>query len=341
MRCLSLAEELQRRGNSISFISRDLPGNSSSLINRKGYGLYLLSTHPFVPVQDSLTYLQDKWRDDADECIALLREMPFINDWLIIDHYALDIKWELQLRPWVSKIMVIDDLANRPHDCDSLLDQNYCIDMDSRYHNLVPEKCQQLLGSDYVLLRSEFTQKHGTVRKRGGKVKRILVFFGGSDLGGETEKVLHALYALKPNDIMIDVVVGEANPRKGRIYSLCQGLQNTNYYCQIDYMANLMEMADMAVGGGGSTVWERCCIGLPGIVVPVAENQIMPMRELAKAGAIDLLEREMEVDDYVAAISRYLDDLTFTEQMVATGRRMFDGQGAERVVSAITGGSYD
>jgi UDP-2,4-diacetamido-2,4,6-trideoxy-beta-L-altropyranose hydrolase len=205
---------------------------------------------------------------------------------LVVDNYSLDIKWEKYLRPYVNKIMVVDDLANRPHDCDILLDQNYYKNLDSRYDGLIPSHCRKLLGPKYALLRPEFHQAKKNLRKRDGKVRRILVFFGGSDPTNETVKTLEAIKLLNRPDIVIDVVVGAANPHKEEVKELCSQMTNTTYHCQVENMADLMAAADLAIGAGGVTTWERLYLELPTIAIAVAENQVEMLEALGEAGMV-------------------------------------------------------
>lgn len=143
-------------------------------------------------------------------------------DVLVIDSYAIDIKWESILRLHVKKIMVIDDLANRKHDCDILLDQNEYLNKDKRYEGLVPQNCKLLLGARYAILREEFYKAREKMRLRDGKIKNILVFFGGSDLSNETIKALEAIVLLQRQDIRVNVIVGQSNPNKEAIENFCK-----------------------------------------------------------------------------------------------------------------------
>ena len=211
--------------------------------------------------------------------------MPRLS-WLIVDHYALDKRWEGQMRPFTGKIMVIDDLADRPHDCDLLLDQNLYKGMERRYEGLVPDHCERLLGPRYALLRPEFAAARRTLRHRDGRVRRILVFFGGSDLSNETAKALEAIRLLNRSDIAVDVVVGASNAKGDMIREICQRMPNTCFHLQVENMAELMALADLAIGAGGTTTWERCYLGLPTIVLVLADNQREVAEAMSAAGAI-------------------------------------------------------
>lgn len=216
---------------------------------------------------------------------------------LVVDSYALDSKWEKYQRPYVGKLMVLDDLADRPHDCDLLLDQNYYRNMDRRYEGLVSSACKMLLGPQYALLRPEFHQAKKDLRKRDGKIRRILVFFGGSDPTNETKKALEAIKLLNRPEIAVDVVVGAANPHQEEIKSICSELPNTTFQYQVENMAELMAAADLAIGAGGATTWERLYLELPTIAIAVAENQVETLAALGGAKKLYYLGRNEEVSE--------------------------------------------
>ncbi|MFY0543167.1 UDP-2,4-diacetamido-2,4,6-trideoxy-beta-L-altropyranose hydrolase [Brevibacillus sp. H7] len=277
MRCLTLADELRRKGASIRIISREHPGHLCEFIEQKGF---LVNRLPDMPERSS----DEWWEIDVDQTNDQLRNQKV--DWLIVDHYGIDYRWEKKARRFAANIMVIDDLADRAHDCDILLDQNLYEKMETRYDGLVPHQCLQLIGPRYAMLREEFREARKLVRKRGGRVRRVLLFFGGSDPTNETIKAIEAIKILRLKDVMVDVVVGTSNPYRGQIAELCANMPNTRFHCQITYMAELMLQADLAIGAGGSTTWERCALGLPAITVTTAENQIQVTRTVAKTGCI-------------------------------------------------------
>lgn len=214
-----------------------------------------------------------------DDCRARARKRKGVL--LVVDHYALAAEWEKFLRPAVDRIMVIDDLADRRHDCDILLDQNFYQNRERRYGGLVPPHCLQFLGPDFVLLRPEFKEARRNLRRRKGKIRRLLVFFGGADPGNETAKVLAALALLKYPELRVDVVVGANNPHKQEIEETCRNLPGVSFYCQVDKMAELMARADLAVGAGGTATWERLYLDLPTVAVAAAENQEETLAALA------------------------------------------------------------
>lgn len=268
MRCLTLAHRLKKDGQQVAFICRGAEGECITLIEQQGFVVYTLP-----PCYGSLwNFVTEYWEKDAYETIEILKQYNVKK--LIIDHYSIDVKWEHLVRPFVKNIMVIDDLANRKHDCDLLLDQNFYSDMETRYEGLVPSSAKMLLGPSHALLRDEFIEAKKHIKPFNGKVERIFIFFGGSDPTNETEKVLLAIKSIiEQYKLVVDVVVGNSNPNKLKIKQLCDGIENTHYYCQVSNIAELMAQADLAIGGGGATTWERILMKLPSLVIIIAENQ--------------------------------------------------------------------
>ena len=266
---------------------RDLTGNLIDVVKKQGFDILKLSSaHQKYTLNGYGLWLTVPMEVDAQQTIDLLQgylqEHSYeVVDRLIVDSYALDERWEQALRPYCREIMVIDDLANRRHDCDILLDQNFYLNKDVRYAGLVPEHCKMLLGSEHALLRDEFREAKKHLRKRDGTIKKSLVFYGGSDLTNETEKAIKALVQLHDEgyNFMADVITGVSNIRREKINNLCSKYQFFHYYCQVSNMAEFMNKADLMLGAGGSTTWERLYMELPALVTAVAENQIQGCEE--------------------------------------------------------------
>jgi len=331
MRCLTLAGELREKGVEVAFVCRELPGNLCHVLASSGH---LVQRLPYDPGQNSAPF-DVNWEKDALETAGFINNIFEPLDWLVVDHYALDRRWEKYLRPYVKKIMVIDDLANRPHDCDLLLDQNLYKNMENRYDTLISEHCIKLLGPQYALLRPEFKEARKKLKQRQGSIQRVLIFFGGSDPTNETAKALEAISLLDHLQLKIDVVVGAANPNKERIKEKCLTMQNTTFYYQVDNMAELMAGADLAVGAGGSATWERCCLGLPSLVSILADNQYELANNLAKQGAIIYLgwAKDLNVLGYFEAISKITNIQIL--KMSQQGAKLVDGEGCKRVVDKM------
>lgn len=309
MRCLTLAQKLKKEKQAdVYFVMRLLDGNLIELVKSKGFTVFTL---PKAPLNDELKgyakWLTATQMQDAEDTKAVISKLPAI-DLLVVDSYAIDYEWESMLRPYVKEIMVIDDLANRMHDCDILLDQNFFLNKEERYNGLVPEDCKLYLGPKFALLREEFyiTKEH--LRKRNGSINNILVFFGGSDLTNETEKAIKAIILLDNPDIQVNVVVGTANKNKEKIEKLCKQYQQFSFYCQVDNMAVLMNEADLAIGAGGTTILERWFMELPSIVISVADNQTKICEDCAGAGLFKYLGKysEVSVQDIINALEEFI-----------------------------------
>ncbi|MFC5700867.1 UDP-2,4-diacetamido-2,4,6-trideoxy-beta-L-altropyranose hydrolase [Cohnella faecalis] len=291
MRCLTLAASLRKNGAFVQFVCREHPGHLCDYIQHQGFAVQRLDAVQRSEIDESSqqgyeSWLGDSWSRDADQTSDIMSRNRSSVDWLIVDHYAIDSRWEERTRKLANRTMVIDDLANRVHSCDVLLDQNLYANMEGRYRSLIPESCLQLLGPRYALLREEFQNARKNARTRSGSVRRILVFFGGSDPTNETEKALKAIKRLQQSDILVDVVVGGSNNRRQHIEALCSQMANVHFHCQIDYMSELMAKADLAIGAGGSATWERCYLGLPALVVTTAANQVEVTEAVSRAGAL-------------------------------------------------------
>ncbi|MHB8056652.1 MAG: UDP-2,4-diacetamido-2,4,6-trideoxy-beta-L-altropyranose hydrolase [Desulfuromonadaceae bacterium] len=341
MRCLTLADELRQRGADIMFVCREHPGNMIGLIAAKGYPVVRLAQAEAEYAEASAdlahaAWLGVAWQQDAAETITAVRNAE--PQWLIIDHYALDRRWEEMLRPYVEKIMAIDDLADRPHDCDLLLDQNLYEGMETRYDTLVPKSCKKLLGPKYALLRPEFAAARKNLRQRDGIVKRILVFFGGVDPTNETQKTLQALAGINDRQFDVDVVVGGGNLYKEQIKKICAANDGFHYHCQVDNMAELIAAADLAIGAGGATTWERCSVGLPSFITVLAKNQQKLAETGARQGLFFYLGKSatVTIEKIAGAISLFS---TSPESLQAYSSRALatvDAKGTQRVASMLS-----
>jgi UDP-2,4-diacetamido-2,4,6-trideoxy-beta-L-altropyranose hydrolase len=294
MRCLTLAEQLRSNGGEVSFISRDHVGNMNDYIESHGYQLHRLPldrTSRDGYENEYARWLTVSLEKDVQDTVAWLREQESSVDWMIVDHYGLDDRWERAVRPFCERIMVIDDLANRRHDCDLLLDQNYFEGYEQRYEGLVPDHCGLLLGPKYVLLRDEFAQMRSKIGKRRSPVERVLIFFGGVDTTDQTSLALRAVQLLDRTDIHYDVVVGSTNRNRNKIIDRCRSILHVTCHVQVENMAELMACADLALAAGGTTTYERMYMKLPSITVSVANNQTKVLEALSRQGYLRYLGR--------------------------------------------------
>ena len=298
MRCLTLAEKLREGNNSITFLSRLHDGNLNHLIKEKNFDVFELPLHPNQPFQGNhktyLEWLGCKQSIDAKDCIASIHASSQTIDLLIVDHYALDEQWEKALRPWVKKIMVIDDLADRNHDCEILLDQTHGRKK-ADYYGFVSTQTKLMMGSTFALLRSEFSdwREYSLARRIKPQLKQILITMGGVDALNITSEILNII---EKSDLSkstkIIVVMGGSSPFLKQIKQLAIKISfKVEVRVDVKNMAELMSNSDLAIGAAGSTAWERCCLGVPSIMIVLAENQQLVAKTLSSAGAAISIER--------------------------------------------------
>ena len=309
MRCLVLAKFIRKAVSAdIFFICRDLDGNVAFLARESGFSVLLLP--PAEHKNDLSGY--ESWltvtlEQDANDTIdAIFSSLEGDKaDYIIVDNYAIDETWERRLRPFVKKIFVIDDLANRKHDCDFLLDQTYGIENTNKYIDLVPSKCVRFFGTSYSLLKSDYRKLRKEIDLIRYKVQNVMVFFGGSDDTGETVKVLKAIKYGKFNQYHFIVIVGESNPKKDFVKACCENLDNVEFHCQVENMEHYISISDIALASAGVNTWERCILGLPSIITMTADNQheiVHQMRE--KSAAIILGSYEsINCEDYIRVLN--------------------------------------
>lgn len=312
IRCLNLAKKLHSNGFTVTFICRDNVGGYQHLVLNEGFELILITTENYEvsSKNDNLQYaawLPVSQEKDACDCQDAIENRMF--DWLIVDHYALDYRWQNSMRNAKLRIMVIDDLADRKHQCDILLDQNFYIDMEDRYINLVPKNCVTLLGPQYLLLDQQYEKYQNVEKIRSTPISKILVFFGAVDLAHQTQLVLDTIPDLGKHAVTWDIVVGSNNPQRNAIKDFCEQFENIRFHCQVRNMSELIFDADLAIGAGGMSGWERCKLGLPSITTIVADNQIEATESAEQLGVLYNLGHYNQVtkSSYIKAIHQLLE----------------------------------
>ena len=349
MRCLTLANSLREKGANCLFLCREIPVALAGMIQDAGHRLVLLppESEPApapLPAADGpepahAGWLAASWQTDARQTLTATRSAFGAADWLVVDHYALDARWESALRRQTGRLLVIDDIADRHHDCDMLLDQNFYLDMAERYQTLVPGHCRVLLGPDHALLRPEFATLRASVRPRSGPVRRLLVFMGGSDSENATGAMLEALRLVPParRPVHVDVIIGAGHPARTELGNTCL-TQGWSLHVQTPHMAALMAAADAACGAGGSTTWERCCLGLPTLAAVLADNQKRLARDAHGIGILYAPDFDPSDASAIARVlSVFLADDTRRADISRKALAATDGRGAERLAGRMTG----
>jgi UDP-2,4-diacetamido-2,4,6-trideoxy-beta-L-altropyranose hydrolase len=331
-RCLELASQLSARGVPVIFVCTEGPGNMIDQIVARGVAAAPLYTEAEGPPELGA----HGWEQDAQRTSAAIAATAFAAHWLVVDQYGLDARWERAMRTHACHIMAIDDLADRPHDCDVLLDQNLTNPRHARYAQLLPRGTRQLLGPQHALVGPEFLQRRAAVlARRRGQVERMLISMGGTDLSNDTGRALEGVARSRYAGLPLDVVIGAANPHRDALASRCAHLAECELHVQTTRMAELMARADLAITGAGSTTWERCALGLPALAVVQSEDQSAIAQAVADAGGHELLGRAADVQagDYACALERMTPAMLL--DMSAAAAALCDGRGAERVASVL------
>lgn len=324
-RCGALAEALYARGVRSTLLTRDLPGSVAGATEAMDVISLpaTLSDDPLGNVRSA--EIARSWLEQDQE-----------PSWLVVDHYDLDAEWERAARGDRTKVLAIDDLADRTHECHLLLDQNLAHDGAARYAPRVPAGCGLLLGPQFALLRPAFAEAHSQAYVRQ-RVRRVLLFFGGGDAFDVTTRAIEAIDLLAPADVLFDVVVGAGNQRARAISELVGRIPIVKYHVQTDRMAALMANADISVGAGGIAIWERCCVGLPALIVVTAENQRGVVKEATESGLCREIGDASEIRPVTIAAA--LDDaLSGRLNIVEMSRKALsitDGAGASRVAELM------
>lgn len=316
MRCLTLLETL---GAQALFVCSDTEGHLGDLVVARGHRVHLL--------QAGLTQAQD-----ATQTAALIGDATLV----IVDHYLLDAAWESMMPV---PVMAIDDLANRTHDCAVLLDQNLGR-TDTDYDGLVPEECTRLTGPRYALLRPEFAAARPAAlaarAARSGAAQHLMVAMGGTDAPNATGWVIAQLAQMDlPAGMTVTAVLGATAPHLDAVRDSLATLPcKSVLLVGTNRMAELMAQSDLAIGAAGSTSWERCAVGLPTVIVVIADNQTSGARALAASGAARQVTLHSD-DALREAVAPLLAGDGERRQMAHAAAALCDGGGALRVADAL------
>ncbi len=337
MRCLSLADALSRQGVRTEFICRQKLGDLISAVKRQGYRVHVLDSVDASENDTHSSWLGVSQQQDAEEAITRLREISIKPNWLVVDHYAIDSAWEQCLRPYVENIMVLDDLANRTHECEVLLDQTLGR-VENDYQGYVPQNAHLLLGPQYALLRDDFRRlRDQSLERRRGitKIKNVLVSLGGSDphnitgwlleIVKDTELELNFDVILGPGMLHRDTLLNQNYPNFIRIHDA------------VKEFAGFVSRADIAIGAAGTTSWERCCLGLPTLLIVTADNQGKIAEELERAGAAKIVGQvgQLNRDHLVENLQKWKRNPKIVSEVSQRAADICDGYGVDRVVSFL------
>jgi UDP-2,4-diacetamido-2,4,6-trideoxy-beta-L-altropyranose hydrolase len=340
MRCLTLSDSLVAAGMEVVFLCSSASAPWRAVIEAHGHRYVRVPVEapahgrPMDPSPPHADWLP--WGQQADAA-AVLAVLPDAVDWLIVDHYALDARWELAVRPRAGRLLAIDDLADRPHACDVLLDHNPQDKGEARYCGLIPPDALRLIGPQYALLRPGFAEARALRTPGGGKLQRINVFMGGTDSVGATLLVLQALSTSVLADISVDVMIGGASSHLPAIRDRARSRGNTMIHVDTPEVASLLAAADLAIGAGGVAALERCCLGVGSVTVSVAANQEPALAALTRAGAILHLGKfdQLEATTLRNCVIALRRDPGLLATISAAAAAITDGKGTSRALASL------
>lgn len=345
MRCLTLADALAETGARCTFVMRQKPGNLEEAVRGRGHSAVMLPP-PESAVSASggeeepshAQWLGTHWESDASETLTALADIDL--DWLVVDHYALDVRWESRVAGRARHLMVIDDLADRKHACDLLLDQNLGRRPED-YAGLVSPETKQLIGPRFALLRNEFVRaRESSLQARALREPvKLLISLGGVDANNITGDVLDVLADMpEAGQWQVTVVLGAACPHAGSIREQADAMiHGVEVVVGASNMAELMAGADLAIGAAGGSAWERCCLGLPTLLIVMADNQRPGACALEAAGAAICLGEPHGVQGRLAGELRRLmkpgNDVL--PELASKAASLCDGLGTRRVLDCL------
>ncbi|PTT25714.1 UDP-2,4-diacetamido-2,4,6-trideoxy-beta-L-altropyranose hydrolase [Pseudomonas sp. HMWF021] len=331
-RCLPLARVLRAQGSHVAFACRRLPGHRIDALRAEGFETFALPAHyadedPQQAIESMLP-----WQADIEALEQQLRGQPGF-DWIIADHYGLDHHWQTAARRWAPRIAAVDDLATRHYSVDLLLNQNLS-GLSENYAPLLLADCRTLLGPRYAMLREEFVCPAIEIKPRA---RRVLVNFGGFDAAMQTH---HAMLALKDfAGLEVDFVAGADNPAWTQMQTLAATRPHWRLHSFVSDFQQRMTGADLFIGAGGGTSWERAALGLPTICIAVSNNQQANGEVMAAAGAHVFMgaREQVSVEQLRDAIGFVVDNFYLRQSLAERSRQLVDGRGALRVAAALAG----
>jgi UDP-2,4-diacetamido-2,4,6-trideoxy-beta-L-altropyranose hydrolase len=314
MRSLTLAHALEAQGCACTFMG---PPAVSAVLET------------FAPGATRLSAASTEPRDLA----AAIGSEQF--EAMVFDHYGLSER-EHRAMGQGRPVLVIDDLADRALGADMVLDsgpERKAAD----YDGLVPEGCRLLLGPNQAPVRPEFAAlREAALAWRGEPVQRVLVSLGLTDLGGVTARVVERLRP-RVGDAGLDIVLGADAPSLPGLTKIARRDSRLALHVDTPHMARLTAEADIAIGAAGSSTWERCTLGLPSVMVVLAENQKAAAAAMTERGAALVVDPASPAFDahFDRAVMRLLTDAPLRRQMARASAEICDGQGAARTAEAF------
>lgn len=317
-RCLTIGKIARKRGHDVVYFCSQSSADFFPFIEKDNF--------PVIELNTTVGFYDPNFIESFKE--QLTKESI---DFLIVDNYAVEEGWESKVKNSVKKLLVIDDLAEKHHNCDYLLDYNPWKSFPSRYDSLVTQSCKKLLGPTYILLREEFFAVKTKIKTRSS-LQRIFVNFGGTDSANQVPKVLSAL-GNWPNPLT--VILGSSHPHSHDLKDMYKNKDQWLFVEQTNEISRYMLECDLAIGAGGITSWERAFLGLPSLLISVADNQIEAAQHLEDCGAAIYLGHYPEVT--ASRIEKEVENMTSDklQSLSLAGLEMFKNVSHERLIEDL------
>ena len=331
-RCLALADSLLLSGRLCTFICREFEGNLINLIQSKGHKVEVI---PILDYQNSNLWLGASWSEDADIVKGIIKGSA---KFMVVDHYGIDYRWEGDFKDVVQEMIVIDDLADKKHDCKFLINQNIGWNKKD-YKNLVSPQTELFIGPKYALLRPEFKKyrKYSIKRRDNPNLNNILISFGGVDKNNFSKKVLDHLKGINITNLSsIKVIIGKGNKHKNSLKKMCNDhITPIEILEDVNNMAEIMSQTDLIIGAAGSSSWERCSLGIPSIIFIMADNQKIGAHALAKEGCSILIKDNQTFKNSLNEALNYFLNTSNLKNSSNACKNMCDGDGVNTIIKSI------
>jgi UDP-2,4-diacetamido-2,4,6-trideoxy-beta-L-altropyranose hydrolase len=325
---------------------RNLQGNLKSALEQVGFSVRMVGDS-YDDSSDGISsalsdhFVINDWKHDAENTLLAYEETVW--DWIVVDNYGLDSRWESIVSGSCHAILCIDDLADRTHTCSLLVDPTIDRVASDYLRWLLTTNSSVHCGTNFAFIRDEF---HSYIdvshqRRLAPEIRNVMISLGGSDPNNITTAILQRLIEIGiPENWEFNVVVGSSSPWYLDVVQTCRGMPcKCNVLRNVTYMADLMSRADIAIGAGGGTAWERCYMGLPSLVVNLANNQNYIVDGIVRHGAALELDIHSLGESLRSCLSLLTNDQNLLYQMSCKARQLVDGKGVSRVVSLMSAGS--
>lgn len=272
--------------------------------------------------------------DDVERTVTLAQELKC--DWVVVDGYHFGADYQRGLGAAGLKVLFVDDYGHSQHySADVVLNQN--LSSSGKLYSNRESWTRLLLGPRYALLRREFNAWRDWERRILPNCHRVLVTMGGSDERNVTATVIKGLCTAALKDLEATVLVGGSNPHLKELQGIARGAPTIKLVKDVSDVGEFMAAADIAISAAGTTVWELCLLGLPSVLIDVADNQTAVAKELHQRGCAIHIGTDVIPEVFAQKIEWLCEATEARQSLSRSARELVDGKGATRVVCVLRG----